>query len=922
MLAALVMGLGALSVHRKAETFQTLGFTTQTGFGAWPVLAVEAPETGLEAGDQILMVNGFEVRTGQELRDILLSGSESRLTVLRGEELETVAYTPPGLDIDFPYSILAVIGALYLLIGLFALLRGSGRPKLLFAAWCLLYSVLLVVTPGAADDTLNRVFFLADLLAMVLVPALTVHLFLVFPRDLTGHPVFRRALPFFYLPATALLLLYGDLILAGGSVLLRPASEAAMGRALGTLDTLAVLHLVTYTVLAAAILAWRVIRQSDWEERGQMQWIALGAAVGYVPYLLRYLGQQLVPGAALLHAEWLTSLVLLPLAMVPLTFAWAIFRYKLWDIDVIVRNVASYTVTGLIGVIGFSLVHSGLSYGLPAGLGVLKNLLSFSAGLMIAAMVAPAHKGISTALERLQYRGSFGQRRGLMHFAAGLLEERDLRELCRTLLTSLEEGLELERASLYLLQRDPQGAHELLLATRPEPESPLRFASDALGADLWEARVFPISPVAMPEGNPNLAQQLFMAGYRYAFPLTLREKQVGLVLASYKLGSRPLNSDDLELAQNLLGQAALAIENAGLLHELHQQLAEVGRLQRHNEGIIDSSPAGMVVLDASDGVISANPAFARVVGKERSEVVGLPIEALLPVRPLPEPGSRPTEASYCTLAGEEHHFQLSCAWLHHSERQLRILIVHDISERVAMENALREQDRLASLGMLAAGVAHEVNTPLTGISSYAQLLLADTPEGDPHHGLLKKVEQQTFRASRIVNNLLEFARDRNSEYRRVALNQVISETLDLLKERSSKRRIRVHWEPPAESVYVVGSDGELQQVLTNLILNAQDAMAEQGGELTLQLSAQGDAATIVVEDTGTGIPAERLEKIFQPFFSTKLTRGGTGLGLSISYDIVRRHGGELRVSSKLGRGTRFVVELPRQWGDGPSDGDA
>jgi hypothetical protein len=197
--------------------------------------------------------------------------------------------------------------------------------------------------------------------------------------------------------------------------------------------------------------------------------------------------------------------------------------------------------------------------------------------------------------------------------------------------------------------------------------------------------------------------------------------------------------------------------------------------------------------------------------------------------------------------------------------------------------------------MLAAGVAHEVNTPLTGISSYAQMLLSDTPTDDPHHDLLKKVEQQTFRASRIVNNLLEFARDRNTEYRAVALDQVITETLHLLKERSAKRRIRVAWEAPTEPMIVVGSEGELQQVLTNLVLNAQDAMTDGGGDLTITLRAEGDNAQILVEDTGTGIPPERLEKVFQPFFSTKLTRGGTGLGLSISYDIVRRHGGEMHV---------------------------
>jgi two-component system NtrC family sensor kinase len=226
---------------------------------------------------------------------------------------------------------------------------------------------------------------------------------------------------------------------------------------------------------------------------------------------------------------------------------------------------------------------------------------------------------------------------------------------------------------------------------------------------------------------------------------------------------------------------------------------------------------------------------------------------------------------------------------------------------------MREKDRLAALGMLAAGVAHEVNTPITGISSYAQMLLDDTEPSDPHYEILKKVERQTFRAARIVNNLLEFARKRDSEPKPVALAPLVGESLELLNDRIAKRRIEVLWTPPAEKadVQVVGCDGELQQVFTNLILNAVDAMSETGGRLAVSLEAAGSLVVVKVADSGPGIPPEKLEMIFQPFYSTKLNRGGTGLGLSISYDIVRRHGGDLRVVSRPGEGACFVVELPR-----------
>jgi signal transduction histidine kinase len=311
-------------------------------------------------------------------------------------------------------------------------------------------------------------------------------------------------------------------------------------------------------------------------------------------------------------------------------------------------------------------------------------------------------------------------------------------------------------------------------------------------------------------------------------------------------------------------------------------------------------------------VVSANLAFAALAGVERAQVVGRPIWEVVLVTPLPEPSEGLISVSYSTLATHmEHHFQLSCAPFSGAENEpLRILVVHDVSDRVALEHALKQKDRLAALGMLAAGVAHEVNTPITGISSYAQMLLSDTPPDDPRHEMLKKVERQTFRASRIVNNLLEFARKRSGEHGPVDLGVLVDDTLDLLRERIHKHGIHLVWEAPARPVEVAGNDGELQQVVTNLLLNACEAMGAQGGTLTVTLGEEDGLTTVVVADTGEGIPAERLEKIFEPFFTTKASSGGTGLGLAISHEIVTHHGGHLRADSEPGKGSRFTMELP------------
>jgi two-component system NtrC family sensor kinase len=145
----------------------------------------------------------------------------------------------------------------------------------------------------------------------------------------------------------------------------------------------------------------------------------------------------------------------------------------------------------------------------------------------------------------------------------------------------------------------------------------------------------------------------------------------------------------------------------------------------------------------------------------------------------------------------------------------------------------------------------------------------------------------------------------------VELGSIVEECLDLVRERHARRRVRVDWRPPVEPLTVMGTDGELQQVITNLLLNGGDAMADQGGGvIRVALANGGERALLTVEDEGEGIPKEQLDKIFEPFFTTKLGRGGTGLGLSISYEIVHRLGGEMTVDSAPGRGTRFTVDLP------------
>ena len=903
LLAALAVVSGGLSFYRKVQSFQPLGFTARVPGPVARVLTVPSPGTALRPGDEILLADGGEIAGAAELGKRLKGRPESLLTVLRAGQVVQVHYRRPPLAVDFPYLLLALIGVGYLLIGLYTLLRQGGRQGFLFFLWCLASAAFYLLTPVAPVDLFYKITFAGDELARIFLPALTLHLILAFPTPVGEGRRWRGLVPFLYLPAAVLAALQLDLAAAGGRFLFGHPTAAS----LATLDRVELIHLTVFALAAIALLTWRLWGDDRWEERRQLQWVAFGLAGGYLPFFVFYV----LPWALGFRAsQLLTSIAVLPLALVPVAFAYAILRYKLWDIEVIVRDTISATLTLLLGIIGFSLVNLAVLRGVPQELALARNLLSFAAGLGIAGLLVPTRRTISSTLERLHYRSTFGKRRALSGLGRELLHERDLGRLCTALLRQIEEGVAIERANLLLVQGD------VLEPMRPEPQLGA-LPADLLGADLWREGFRRLSGVALPAETISPAQRLFIAGYRYAFPLTVLGSRVGLVLAGYKADQNPLNSEDVELIRHLLNQAALAIENAQLLGQLHHQLDEVLRLQRYSAGIFESSPAGIAVLDPAGRMVSANTAFARLAALPREALPGRPLGAVLPVEPLPAAGAAPIEVSFKDGRGERH-LQLSVADFAgaglepREEERLRILVVHDLTDRVAMENALKEKDRLAALGMLAAGVAHEVNTPITGISSYAQMLLSETAESDPHYEILKKVERQTFRAARIVNNLLEFARNRQNERRPVALQPLLSESIDLLGDRLGRRHIELQFAPPSEKIVVLGSDGELQQVFTNLLLNAVDAMVETGGRLTVGIEADDDWARVRIADTGPGIPPERLEKIFQPFFSTKLASGGTGLGLSISYDIVRRHGGSLRVESQPGAGACFVVELPKQ----------
>jgi len=237
------------------------------------------------------------------------------------------------------------------------------------------------------------------------------------------------------------------------------------------------------------------------------------------------------------------------------------------------------------------------------------------------------------------------------------------------------------------------------------------------------------------------------------------------------------------------------------------------------------------------------------------------------------------------------------------------LLFDDVTQRERMEEQMSQTEKLTSLGLLAAGVAHEVNTPLAVISNYIQMLAKQMPDADPRQSIIEKIVKQTFRASEIVNNLLNFSRTGAGESVDIDVNRVVEETLSLVSHPLKTSQIQVVKHLGETLPAVRGSANKLQQVFLNLFLNARDAMPG-GGLLEVRTGAHNGSVEIEVVDTGAGIPREHIHRIFDPFFTTKASGRGTGLGLSVSYGIIKEHSGKIDVRSTPGKGTSFHVEFP------------
>jgi two-component system NtrC family sensor kinase len=666
--------------------------------------------------------------------------------------------------------------------------------------------------------------------------------------------------------------------------------------------------------LAAALVFYQSFREApSGVLRQQLKWLTGGTLAGSFPFALLYIVPFVLD---VVPPSW-SKFSSLSLVLIPLCFGYAIIRYRLMDVDIIFKRGLAYTAaTAGVASVYFALIAliAEISHSQTTG----------PVGGMIAIVIAaflfqPFREWIQTRLDRFFYRDRLDYRRTLIEFGRTLTNEVRFDPMLGSVMDRVSQTLLVDRLAIFM--EDPVQPGQIRLArsmgVRLSEPMDLSFLEPAR-PEFARGALFFESPRAARDVSDSVRQTLEQLDLNYFIPCRIREHTVAVLGLGKTVDGDFLSSDDVELVQTIAGYVAVALDNAQLYTSLEQKALEIARLKDFSENIVESLNVGVLAVDLGGMVESWNTRMEQLFGVSRQEAVGHQLRALLPEELAAEIASRRDEEQITGIYKQRLHHQGKYLTLNVSitplvsksgDRIGRLLLFDDVTQRERMEEQMSQTEKLTSLGLLAAGVAHEVNTPLAVISNYIQMLAKQMPEGDPRQGIIDKIVKQTFRASEIVNNLLNFSRTSATEVIDIDVNRVVEETLSLVAHPLKTSQIQVVKQLGQALPCVRGSANKLQQVFLNLFLNARDAMPT-GGMLEVRTAAHNGSVEVEVADTGAGIAREHIHRIFDPFFTTKSNGRGTGLGLSVSYGIIKEHAGKIDVRSTPGKGTSFHVEFP------------
>jgi two-component system NtrC family sensor kinase len=506
----------------------------------------------------------------------------------------------------------------------------------------------------------------------------------------------------------------------------------------------------------------------------------------------------------------------------------------------------------------------------------------------------------------------------LIEIGQELASTTDLEELLDTVLRVARDVFHFENAIIRLLDED--GLHLVASAAygyTADAMGPIQIGQGVMGRTAEVQKPILVEDVRkIPEYVPGIPG----AQCERAVPLISKKKLVGVLnVESPHPGA--FSSDDIEPLMMLGRQAAIAIENAKLYDRLRKMSEGYRRLHEFNDRILKSVSLGIYTVDNQLVITSWNNRMTEMSGIAAEQAIGARLDELFPnlikegvierILQVLQSGSKAKlRLLHRQLDGTNRFQKRRLAPLRDGgEVTGVVVIVEDITEFKRLLDQTIQTEKLAEVGRLTAGIAHEINNPLAMVAYATELLKREKPLSGFQEELLEKIEMEVERLKNLTGGLLSFSSTREHQNRLVNLNDLINEVSRLLRFELQRKSIQLKTE--FTDIPVISADpNKIKQVVINLVMNAAHALQGQGWILLATRINPGGELELRVQDNGPGIAQELQEQVFAPFFTTKPEGEGTGLGLYICQNIIREHGGSIKLESQPGHGTVFLVLLP------------
>ena len=687
---------------------------------------------------------------------------------------------------------------------------------------------------------------------------------------------------------------------------------------------------VSYFVGAIALLGvttWRDLRRTTGGERTEIAFILIGgiAAVVVSLPLSLLLGGFFRPS----QLSWFAPFRVVFFSIV---VAYGIATRKMMEVGVLLRRLISYVLLATYLLALYALVWWLVATALRSSVPNAHTVAHVAAAVVIAFAMAPA-RGISQRLAERLFIGSHQlDFRATVSKAAKILASvTTLRDLLDRFANTVAEAVGTER--VFILLPDKQGFSQRYPMVEPGARYCLELSRDQATITELESNREPIVMDELHRARPTpqlqrVMRQLDSLQIALAMGIFARDHLAGVLLLGARKSGRIYGATEQGALQVLCGQLAVAIENAELF-------TEVQNAKIYNETLLENLTSGVIAAGTDERVTVFNNEAGQITGLNAQEIVdlaALPLELAEPLITTLRTGESQENREIALRVGTgDVIIRASTSIFHGQDRQVlgALMVLTNITAIKRLELQIRRSDRLASLGTLSAGMAHEIKNPLVSLKTFAQLLPERYQDSDFRDTFSNLIGHEIDRIDSLVNQLLRFARPAKPILKPLHAHEILEKALTLVGHRLYQKDIKLNRSWRADTDTIHGDADQLEQVFLNFFLNAMDAMKTHG-ELSVKTEVRSDeqwvsaltymngessgnseareAFRITIRDSGEGIRAEDIPHVFDPFFTTK--DYGTGLGLSVVHGIIQEHGGQIEVESELEKGTAFHILLP------------